>query len=151
MQHHIQTQKELRFWVQNFLREIEKQVQNRAVIIALSGDLGSGKTTMVQECARVFKIPEAITSPTFVIQKEYETIGHKYFDTMIHIDAYRLKGESELEYLGWNEIIQKPRTIIFIEWPEIVAGISMPNVIDVSFVIEHDDTRTITSSLSKGT
>lgn len=91
-----------------------------ATIIALSGDLGAGKTTFAQGIARALGVEEAVASPTFVIEKIYELTGQKWH-RLIHIDAYRLEGEHELEVLGWSEVAQDRNNIIVIEWPEMVA------------------------------
>ena len=100
-----------------------------ALVLLLSGELGSGKTTFVQALARALGIQERITSPTFVIQKEYavkksDKLSESVvlnFERLIHIDAYRLKAFSELEMLGWGEYTQDPRAIVAIEWPEQVG------------------------------
>ena len=60
------------------LAEIQLKPSDKAVVIALSGDLGTGKTTLVQTIARDLGITEIVTSPTFVIMKQYETTD-KYF------------------------------------------------------------------------
>ncbi len=114
-----------------------------ATIISLSGDLGVGKTAFVKACGKYFLIDEDITSPTFVIQKEYFIKNNIFFKKLIHIDAYRLQNAQELEYLGWNEIIKNPENIICIEWPEQVSGISLPGAINIELKIEKDNTRTI--------
>lgn len=100
-----------------------------AVVLLLSGELGSGKTTFVQALARELAIAERVTSPTFVIQKDYTvkkgdmipaetSLG---FKRLIHIDAYRLTTFSELEMLGWGEFIHDPETVVAVEWPEQVG------------------------------
>lgn len=127
--------------VLDFLSKIDKK--NSATIIALSGDLGSGKTVFAKVAATYFGVEENITSPTFVIQKEYEIDKHPFFKKMIHIDAYRLEDKKELEYLGWNEIILNKENIIFIEWPEQVDGIDLPEVIHVSIKILEGESREI--------
>jgi tRNA threonylcarbamoyladenosine biosynthesis protein TsaE len=95
-----------------------------ATILALSGDLGSGKTAFVKALASALGIKETITSPTFVIEQIYVLPNNSFFDRLIHIDAYRLEKASELERLGWAEIATNPRNLICFEWPENVAGLS---------------------------
>ena len=94
---------------------------NAALVVALEGDLGAGKTTFVQGVARALGIKESVTSPTFVIQKTYPLQGSD-FKQLVHIDAYRLKGAHELEVLEWKDAVADPSNLIFIEWPERVAG-----------------------------
>lgn len=81
-------------------------------VLALSGDLGSGKTTFVQGFMSGAGINKKITSPTFTIIKRYKNI--------YHIDCYRLKKPKELLDLGLREIFKNPENIVLIEWPEIV-------------------------------
>lgn len=98
---------------------------DRATVFALSGELGSGKTAFSQAVGNILGVKENMTSPTFVIQKIYP-IDFKDFKNLIHIDAYRLDKESELEHLGWDKIISEPENLIIIEWPEKVSAI-IPN------------------------
>jgi tRNA threonylcarbamoyladenosine biosynthesis protein TsaE len=92
-----------------------------ATMVTLSGDLGAGKTTFVQEVARVLGITEHVTSPTFVIMKIYDLEGQA-FKRLIHMDAYRLKGKQHLKVLGWDDLVADPANLIFIEWPEKIEG-----------------------------
>src|SRR3989344_5756853 len=96
---------------------------SKATVIGLYGNLGSGKTTFVQGLARALGISEIVTSPTFVIEKIYKLPTDSQFDHLIHIDCYRLEKESELEVLGFNNILNNPRNLIVIEWPEKVKEI----------------------------
>ena len=113
-----------------------------ATIVALSGELGAGKTTFVQAMARALGVEDAVTSPTFVLEKVYELQGQA-FERLIHIDAYRLKGARELEALGWQELIATPGNLIVLEWPERVAGLIPNDAIRIRFDIV-DDGRIIT-------
>ena len=70
-----------------------------ATTVGLKGNLGSGKTTFSQFVAEELGIDEQITSPTFVIQKRYKIQNSDKFDTLIHIDAYRLSFGEELKVL----------------------------------------------------
>jgi len=90
-----------------------------ARLVTLTGELGAGKTTFVQEVARTLGVEETVSSPTFVIEKRYELRGQT-FAHLIHIDAYRLKSEEELLKLGWHELLADSGKLIFLEWPERV-------------------------------
>jgi len=115
-----------------------------ALVLLLSGELGSGKTTFVQALARELGIQERITSPTFVIQKEYATKKSNKldrptslkFERLVHIDAYRLKEFSELKMLGWDEYIKDSRAVVAIEWPELV-GITTAHERVLSLTFSH--------------
>lgn len=91
-----------------------------ALVICLSGELGAGKTAFTKAVARHLKIKEKISSPTFVIIKNYELKTRKY-KKFFHLDAYRLKNEEELFRLGWEEIIGNKKHLVFLEWPENVS------------------------------
>jgi tRNA threonylcarbamoyl adenosine modification protein YjeE len=66
-------------------------------------------------------IDDPITSPTFVLEKVYELTGQK-FSKLIHIDAYRLEGETTLIPLGFAELYADATNLIVLEWPELVQS-----------------------------
>ncbi len=109
--------------------------ENNAVVIALHGDLGAGKTTYTQALAAQLGVKEAVTSPTFVIMKGY-AVEHTAFDNLIHIDAYRLEQSKELSVLGFAQTLAAARTLVVIEWAEKVAELLPPEVINLTFTIE---------------
>lgn len=84
--------------------------------LSLSGDLGTGKTTLVRGLARGLGITRAVTSPTYTIYTLYQ--GHRQ---LVHMDAYRLESASELEDLTIEEFLEPPY-LIALEWPEHVPG-----------------------------
>lgn len=84
--------------------------------VALSGDLGSGKTTLVRGMARGLGISHAVTSPTYTIYTCYA--GERQ---LLHMDAYRLGDAHELESLTIEEFLQPPY-LIAVEWPENIPG-----------------------------
>lgn len=90
------------------------------VILALTGDLGSGKTFFTRALARSCGISSIITSPTFVILKEYNLLDK---GKLIHIDCYRLSSPEELLDLGWEEFISDPDNIVVVEWADRVKDI----------------------------
>jgi tRNA threonylcarbamoyladenosine biosynthesis protein TsaE len=107
-----------------FLAEIFKKAEKTkgALVVALSGDLGAGKTAFTQAIAKHLGIKDKIKSPTFVIMKSYK-LKTKNYKLLFHFDAYRLKNEKELLHLGWEEIIGNKEHIVFIEWPENVSKV----------------------------
>lgn len=114
-----------------------------AQVIALSGDLGAGKTAFVKELAKHVGIQEEITSPTFVIMKSYPVINHPPLRTLTHIDAYRIEADDEMRVLGFAEMLQDCNRLICIEWPEKIASLVPENAIRVSITLNSDGTRTI--------
>ncbi len=95
-------------------------------ILALSGPLGSGKTSLAQGLALGFNIRSKVNSPTFNIVKVYPVKGNKKIKEFIHIDAYRLKSSQELIALGINDYFTSNDNVIIIEWAEKVKDI-LPN------------------------
>lgn len=90
-------------------------------VIALQGDLGTGKTTLAQAICRGVGILEDVTSPTFALVNEYHVNGGSVF----HLDLYRLGGPSDLTNLAWDDIINSGQ-IVIVEWPER-AGDRLPD------------------------
>lgn len=113
-----------------------------AVVVALQGELGAGKTTFTQEIGKILGVEENMHSPTFVIEKIYQ-INFKGFKRLIHVDAYRLEKESELLHLGWESLIKEPENLVLIEWPENVAGIIPEKAKWISFKFIDETTREI--------
>ena len=109
-----------------------------ATVVALSGELGAGKTTFTQKIAKALGVEEAVTSPTFVLEKIYKLEGQK-FTHLIHIDAYRLNGAHELEVLGWKELLADSGNLILLEWPEKVVGAIPKDAIRISFEINGEE------------
>lgn len=105
-----------------------------ATVVTLSGGLGAGKTTFAQGVARALGVEEAVTSPTFVLEKIYRLDG-QVFDRLVHIDAYRLGGAQDLTPLGWQELVTDPGNLIILEWPEQVPGAIPESAIRLRFEI----------------
>ncbi len=120
-----------------------KASPDKATVVALSGDLGAGKTAFVKELGHFLGIHrQEVTSPTFVIMKMF-SISHKSFSHLIHIDAYRLESEKELLNLGWDNLVNDSKNLILIEWPEMVAGLIPKNAEKISFKFVDEETREI--------
>lgn len=118
-------------------------IGKKAVVLGLFGDLGSGKTTFTQSLAKAFGIKQIVTSPTFVIEKIYKLPKTENFEHLIHIDAYRLEGEEEMLELGWETILNNPKNIIVIEWPERIEKILPKDMQKIFFEFVDENTRKI--------
>ena len=81
--------------------------------LALHGDMGVGKTTFVQGLAEGLGVKEHVTSPTFAIYSVYQGKSRK----LVHLDAYRLEKEAQLESLLLDEFLISPY-VLAVEWPE---------------------------------
>lgn len=87
-------------------------------IVALIGQLGTGKTLFIRGICKHFQVEEIVTSPTFTIMNQYTGYIHGNEFSIIHIDLYRIKNINELVDLGFLEILSTPNSIILIEWAE---------------------------------
>lgn len=92
-------------------------------ILALSGPLGAGKTSLAQGVAKGLGLKQKINSPTFNIIKIYLVKNNIKIKEFIHIDAYRLKSSQELLFLGIEDIFNKKDVLILIEWSEKIKDI----------------------------
>lgn len=97
-------------------QKYESYQGKRAIIFALQGEMGAGKTIFTKGLAKAMGIAELVTSPTFALENEYSTGKEKLY----HFDAWRLEKSDELKALGFPDLI-KNKSIVAIEWPERVA------------------------------
>jgi len=143
MERIINNLEEMEIWANSFVKNLSNNSE-KALIIGLFGDLGSGKTTFVQNVAKSFGIKNQLTSPTFVIQKKYKIDDKKFnFRKLIHIDAYRLEKGEDLLNLDWQEVEENPENIIFIEWPEKIIEVLPENMKKISFKFVDGERREI--------
>jgi len=98
-------------------------------VVALMGDLGTGKTVFVKGVAQGLGVADdqEITSPSFVLVNEYSGRLPLY-----HVDLYRLHHAWEVEDLGWEELISPPG-VALIEWAEKVLPLLPPERMEVHF------------------
>jgi len=115
---------------------------DRATVVGLYGDLGSGKTTFVQAVAKLLGVTRSVQSPTFVIMKFYPLSVVSY-KLLVHVDAYRLKSGEELKKLGWDELIKQPHTLILVEWANLVEDVMPKESTKLQFEFIDDKTRKI--------
>jgi tRNA threonylcarbamoyladenosine biosynthesis protein TsaE len=109
--------------------------------IALTGDLGAGKTTFVRAFCRRFKVREQVTSPTFTIANEYSYQDEKGQEHLIyHLDLYRLKNVKEAYDIGITNYLDDENYCL-IEWPEIVREMLPENIVWVKISILPDASR----------
>ncbi|OGP66382.1 MAG: tRNA (adenosine(37)-N6)-threonylcarbamoyltransferase complex ATPase subunit type 1 TsaE [Deltaproteobacteria bacterium RBG_16_44_11] len=108
-------------------------------ILALSGELGSGKTCFTAGLARGLGVSEnyQITSPTFTLINEYKARCNLY-----HFDLYRLNGYSEFEDLGYEEYFSGEGVVV-IEWAEKIADILPPSAFFIKFEYVDENSRKI--------
>ena len=114
---------------------IKKTPSRKALVLALMGDLGSGKTTFTQGLGKYLKIKGKINSPTFVVMKRF---GNFY-----HFDCYRLEKPEEILELGWEQIINNPRNVVVVEWPEKIKKLLPTQTHFLKFKFVNETERTI--------
>lgn len=116
-------------------------------VIALSGDLGAGKTTFVQGLAKGLGISARITSPTFILMRVHGVPqSPNGIKELYHVDLYRLEEdiESEVEKLGLTDFWGKQENVVVVEWAEKASKIFPRNTINIDFEMLQEGTRKIT-------
>jgi len=119
------TRDELVAWGERFGR-----AARAPLVVAISGDLGAGKTTLVQAICRGYGVAEEVTSPTFAIVHQYRAPASSVY----HLDLYRIEHERELTNVAWDEIVGD-HALVLVEWAER-AGSRLPNA-HVPIDLEH--------------
>ena len=99
--------------------ELAARYRDKGGVIALHGELGAGKTALVQGLAAALGVAQPVTSPTFALVIEYPLPGGR---RLVHMDLYRLKNPEALEEIGFTEY-RESDDIIAIEWAERAAGL----------------------------
>lgn len=118
--------------------------KNSLSFITLSGDLGAGKTTFVQELARMLGVTDSVVSPTFMIEQRYTIPNHPRFKTLIHLDSYRLSGDDEFKNIGLDLSLQDPTNLVCLEWPEMMEKfVATQDHVHIT-ITEEQSTREIT-------
>lgn len=141
MEKTARTLEELETQAAEFVRDLSP-VEWGATLVTLSGELGAGKTAFTKAVAKTLGVEESVTSPTFVLEKIYQLSGQK-FERLIHIDAYRLEKGSDLKPLGFDELMENPKNLIFLEWPERVAhGLPIASAV-LTFKVQPDNSRKV--------
>lgn len=121
----------------------QKAPRSGAYCICLTGQLGAGKTTFTQQLAAHLGVTEPVTSPTFGIMKSYDLADHPNYDQLVHIDAYRIEDISEAGPLRLTEIFAEARTLICLEWPEMIAEILPTECVNMTIEIGEGEERRV--------
>ncbi len=103
-------------------------------ILALSGTLGSGKTSFTKALAKELGVSRTVTSPTFVLMQQYKS--KKFW--IYHLDLYRTKNFAEVSALGLEEVWGRKETITVIEWAEKIQDHLPTNTIYINFTRDID-------------
>tara|TARA_Y100000782_G_C10112691_1_gene235225 strand:- start:202 stop:642 length:441 start_codon:yes stop_codon:yes gene_type:complete len=111
-----------------FAKEISKKTK-QGQVVALKGDLGSGKTTFSQGFAKGLGIDQHVGSPTFKLVSEY--VGSSL--NLYHVDCYRLNNIQEFLNLGGENLLLPDNGITLIEWADIIQELLPKGTIEIEF------------------
>ena len=107
-------------------------------VVGLTGDLGAGKTRLVQGAVAALGSDEPVISPTFMLVREYDG------DLAVnHVDAYRLSGPRELEDLGYDTVFD-PDAVVFVEWADRVSRALPDGWVELRLHVTGDERRLVT-------
>ncbi len=115
----------------NLARLVAQKIELPAVL-ALKGNLGSGKTAFTQALAEAYGLPGPYPSPTFTLLNEYSHAGL----TFIHADFYRLDSESEAHRLGIQDYFGQPNTVVVVEWADRFPSLFPDTTLWLTFELE---------------
>jgi tRNA threonylcarbamoyladenosine biosynthesis protein TsaE len=106
-------------------------------VVSLSGDLGAGKTCLVQGAARALGVNEPVTSPSFVLVRE-----HRGDLPVYHVDVYRLDRLQEVLDLGFEDLLD-PSGVVFIEWGDAIDALLPDDHLRVELTVDDDEARRV--------
>ncbi len=112
-------------------------------VFAFHGEMGAGKTTFIHALCEVIGVKDTISSPTFSIINQYNTINGQ---TVYHMDLYRIKDENEAMNAGVEDCLFSG-DVCFVEWPEKAAGIFPDNTLHLTISSVDDITRKLEYNL----
>lgn len=110
----------------------------RRTVVALRGEMGAGKTTLIREIAAQLGATDTVTSPTFALVNQYKGSGNR---TIYHFDFYRIEELREAYDLGYEEYFYSG-DICLVEWPEKIEPLLPENTIQVRITVDSATART---------
>ncbi len=146
---------------QDLVKKLSELAYQGALVLALQGELGAGKTTFIQGLGKALGIKEKILSPTFVIMRRYgvrprikygaSSLGRDKGSpakagtpmNLYHLDCYRLNGVEDLSGLGFEEILKDKKNLVVIEWAERIKNVLPKDAVWIKFEHRGEDERKI--------
>ena len=111
---------------------------NGRTVVALRGEMGAGKTTLVRAVAEYLGVEDQVTSPTFALVNQYEGANG---ERLFHFDFYRIDDEREAFDLGYEEYFYSG-DLCLVEWPEKIERLMPEEVVEVRITVESPTERT---------
>jgi tRNA threonylcarbamoyladenosine biosynthesis protein TsaE len=108
-------------------------------IIAISGEMGAGKTTFIQSVCKAMGVSQTVNSPTFSLINEYFTEDG---ESIYHFDFYRIEKPEELLDIGYEDYMYSG-SVCFIEWPEKAWDLIPADALHAKIVVMEDGSRRI--------
>lgn len=112
-------------------------------IIALTGELGAGKTAFAKGLAAGLGVKDTVTSPTFVIMKLYPA-AKKNINKFCHIDAYRIQGKNDIQATGAEDYLGSQDIVSVLEWPENIQDATIDYAYRINIEHKSQNQRMIT-------
>lgn len=122
---------------------IEGVATKGAVVVALDGALGAGKTTFAQGFAEGLGVKEKVKSPTFVLVHVHALKKKARFKSFYHADCYRLESEKDVSAIGLDEVMRDAENIVLVEWARRIKKVLPKDTIRVTFTHINEQTRKI--------
>lgn len=130
---HIDSEEQLREVAEALLAALDGRT-----MVALRGEMGAGKTTLIRSVAECLGVEDQVTSPTFALVNQYESDkGERLF----HFDFYRIEDEREAFDLGYEEYFYSG-DLCFVEWPEKIEGLLPEEMMEVRITVDGPTERT---------
>ncbi len=122
------------------LREVAEALLeslNGRTVVALRGEMGAGKTTLIRAVAEAMGVEDQVTSPTFALVNQYEGAGG---ERLFHFDFYRIDDVREAYDLGYEEYFYSG-DLCFVEWPEKIEALLPEEVVEVRITVDSPTAR----------
>lgn len=129
----VSSKAEIKMVVEEIIRLVDEGYR----LFLLSGDLGSGKTSLVQAFGMSIGATEAVSSPTFSLVNAYDS---KKVGIFYHMDFYRLSRASDLVQIGLEEYLDSGK-LCFIEWPDIAKEYFFPPYVSIAIEVDSNNIR----------
>jgi tRNA threonylcarbamoyladenosine biosynthesis protein TsaE len=123
--------------LQPVITEMIRFVNSGFRLFLLKGELGAGKTTLVQHFCRQIGVTEPVSSPTFSLINGYSS---SEFGLVYHMDFYRLEKSAELAQIGLEEYLETTQ-LLLIEWPDVAMDLLEPPFVKIEIRVDAHNIR----------